>query len=79
MSIYHVEILDPVEIVVEGVRARSGRAAVEIALRSAGIVNYRYAWSQNSPVDVPPGKRPICPVYTDGCTYIHTVAWRETA
>lgn len=78
MKLYHVEILSPVELIAEGVKARSGRDAVERVIHSAGYTGFRYCWSQCSPVDYPPGKRPAVPVYTNGTgVFIHAIAWTE--
>ena len=78
MKFYHVEILTPVEIIAEGVKARSGRNAVERVILSAGYTGFRYCWSQGCPVDYPPGKRPAVPVYTnDSGDFIHAIAWTE--
>lgn len=78
MKFYHVEILTPVEIIAENVKARSGRDAIEKIILSAGFVGFHYCWSQNPPVDYPAGKRPSVPVYTNGSgDFIHTIAWTE--
>jgi hypothetical protein len=77
MNFYHVEILTPVELIAENVRARSGRDAIERTLKAAGFSGFRYCWSQGAPVDYPPGKRPAVPVYTNGSDFIHTIAWTE--
>ena len=79
MKTYHVEILEPVEIVAEGVRAKSGRDAVERVLKSAGFKDLRYRWKQNPAVEYPAGKRPAALVYREGDNgvFIHTIAWTE--
>lgn len=77
MNFYHVEILTPIELIAENVRARSGRDAIERTLKAAGFTGFRYCWSQGVPVDCPPGKRPAVPVYTNGSDFIHTIAWTE--
>jgi hypothetical protein len=77
MKKYHVEILSPVEIIAEGIPARSGSAAIERVLKNAGYANIRFCWHQGAPVTAPPGKRPTCPVYSDGSQFLHTIAWTE--
>jgi hypothetical protein len=78
MKKYHVEILSPVEIIAENVPARSGRDAAERIAHSAGFTGLRYCWTQRSPVDYPPGKRPACPVFqADNGDFIHAIAWTE--
>ena len=79
MRTYHVEITTPegVEIIRENIPARSGRDAVERVIKSAGFPGFRYCWTQGYPVDHPPGKRPACPVYTNGRDFIHSISWTE--
>jgi hypothetical protein len=77
MNFYHVEILTPIELIAENVRARSGRDAIERTLKAAGFTGFRYCWSQGAPVNYPPEKRPAVPVYTNGSDFIHTIAWTE--
>lgn len=75
MKEYHVEIVDPVQRVFNSIRARSGREAIEKALVSAGYKNAVKAWSQNTGVTYPDGKRPTQLVYRENYVFIHTIAW----
>lgn len=75
MKTYHVEFTDPVEMEFESIRARSGRAAIEKALASAGYKNAVKMWYQNTGVTYPDEKRPAQIVYRDNDTFIHTIAW----
>ena len=80
MKTYHIEFRTPdgCEIIRDGIPARSGQAAIEKAIRAAGFSGFRFCWWQGYGVDVPPGKRPACPVFTDGNGgFIHSIAWTE--
>lgn len=75
MKEYHVEFVSPVEMKFDSIRARSGREAIEKALVSAGYKNAVKAWSQNTGVTYPAGKRPTQLVYREDYIFIHTIAW----
>lgn len=75
MKTYHVEFTEPVELIFDAIRARSGRDAIEKALVSAGYKTAVKMWYQNSGVTYPDGKRPAQIVYKDNGTFIHTIAW----
>lgn len=80
MKTYHVEITTPagVEIIADAIPARSGQAAIEKVIRAAGYTGFRVCWHQGYGVDYPAGKRPACPVFTDGKNnFIHSIAWTE--
>ncbi len=75
MKEYHVEFTTPVEMIFDTIRARSGRAAIEKALISAGYKNAVYAWAENTGLTYPEGKRPTQLKYRENNTFIHAIAW----
>ena len=78
MKTYHVEILSPAEIILDGCPGKSARDAIDRVLKSAGFTGTRFCWHQGAPVSYPPGKRPACPVFQDQAgEFIHTIPWTE--
>lgn len=78
MKEYHVIITSPVEMTINGIRARTGREAIQKAIQNAGFTNIEFVFYQGAPgIKYPKGKRPTGETYREKNTniFIHAIAW----
>ena len=75
MALYHVEIVTPVALEFDAIRAKNGRAAIEKALAAAGYTGAAFAWYQGTGLSYPAGKRPTECKYQVNGEFVHGIAW----